>query len=88
MLRCSVVSAFTLHTTQLLGPIYTKHQCQCCDNSVMTLAILFSLKTIEPLQNGVATHFQVTSLFSMRTELQASSQSCHSIDADAWYKRV
>ena len=23
----------------------------------------------------------------MRTELQASSQSCRSVDADAWYKR-
>ena len=26
-------------------------------NAPMTLAILFSLKTIESLQNGVATHF-------------------------------
>ena len=40
-----------------LGSVYTKRQCQCCDNSVMMLAILFSLKTVESLQNGVATIF-------------------------------
>ena len=27
-----------------LGPIYTKRQHQCCDNSAMTVEILFSLK--------------------------------------------
>ena len=43
-------------------------------NAAMTLAILFSLKTMKSLQNGFATHFQVTLLFSMRTESQASSQ--------------
>ena len=57
-----------------LGPIYTKRQCQRCNKSGMTLAILFSLKTIELLKNGVATYFQATPLISMRTELQASSQ--------------
>ena len=72
----------------LLGPIYTKRQRQCCDNSAMTLAILFSLKTMELLQNGVTTYFQVIPLISMRTESQASSQSCRSIDADAWCKRA
>ena len=43
---------------------------------------------MEPLQIGVATHFQVTPLFSMRTELLASSQSCRSIDADAQCKQT
>ena len=71
-----------------LGPVYTKRQRQCCDNAAMTLAILFSLKTMESLQNGVATHFQATPLFSMKTESQASSQRCRSIDADAWCKRA
>ena len=42
------------------GPVYTECQYQCCDNSAMTLVILFSLKTMELLQIGVATHFQVT----------------------------
>ena len=42
---------------------------------------------MESLQNGFATYFQAIPLISMRTESQASSQSCHSIDADAWYKR-
>ena len=40
-----------------LGPVYTKPQRQHCDNSAMTLAILFSLKTMELLKIGVATHF-------------------------------
>ena len=43
-----------------LGPVYTKRQRQYCDNSAMTLVILFTLKTMESLQNGVATHFQAT----------------------------
>ena len=57
-------------------------------NAAMTLAILFSLKTMESLQNGIATHFQATPLFLMKTESQASSQSYRSIDADAWCKRT
>ena len=52
----------------------------------MTLAILFSLKTMESLQNGVATYFQLIPLISMRTESQALSLSCRSVDADAWCK--
>ena len=56
------------------GPFTPKSQRQCSDNSVMTLAILFSLKTMESLQNAVATHFHATRLISMRTELQALSQ--------------
>ena len=54
----------------------------------MTLAIPFSLKTIESLQNGVATYLQATPLISMRTKSLASSQSCRSFDADAWCKRA
>ena len=42
----------------------------------MTLAILFSLKTMETLENGLQTHSEV------------SSQSCYSIDAEAWCKRA
>ena len=67
-----------------LGSIYTKRQRQCCDNFAMTLEILFSLKTMESLQNGVAIHFQVTLLFWMRRESLASLQSC--LDVDAWCK--
>ena len=40
------------------------------------------------LHNGVATNFQVTALYSMKTESLASSQSCCSIDTDAWYKQA
>ena len=35
----------------------------------------------------VATRFQATPLLSMRAELLASSQSCSSIDPNAWCKR-
>ena len=71
-----------------LRPIYIKRQGQHCDNSAMTLAILFSLKTLESLQNGVAAHFQVTSLFSMRILSMTSLQSSHSIDPDTCCKRT
>ena len=54
----------------------------------MTLAIVFSLKTMESLQIGVATHFRVTPSFSMRRVSLASSQSCLSVDADIWCKRT
>ena len=57
-------------------------------NAAMTLAILFSLNTMKSLQNEVATHFQATPLFSMKTESHASSQSCRNIDADAWCKQT
>ena len=57
----------------MLEPVYIKRQSQRCNNSAMKLAILFSLKTMELLQTEVATHF---------------SQSCGSVDADAWYKPV
>ena len=37
---------------------------------------------------GFANNFKASPLYSMRTELLASSQSCCTIDADAWYKQV
>ena len=52
----------------------------------MTLAILFSLKSMELLENRLQPHSGATPLISMGTESQASSQSCHSVDADAWCK--
>ena len=58
-------------TVSLDRPVYTKCQCQHCDNPAMMLAIPFSLKTIESLQDWVAIHFQVTSLISMRIELSS-----------------
>ena len=47
----------------------------------MMLVILFSLKTIESLENGLQPH-----LFSLRTESLAPSQSCCTVDTDAWCK--
>ena len=62
-------------------PINTKHQSQCCNKSAMMPAILFSLKTMESLQDGVAIHSQVIPLISMRIELSSLiaelSQHCH-----------
>ena len=52
------------------------------------LVILLSLKRLELLTNGIATHFQVPPLFSMRTVLLASLQSCRSVDPDAWCKQA
>ena len=69
-----------------LGPVYTKRQRQHCDNSVMMLANLFSLKLVESLENRLQHHSGATPLFSMRTESQASSLSCCSVDVDAWCK--
>ena len=52
----------------------------------MMLTRLFSLKTMESLENGLQLHSGATPLFSMRTILLASSQSCRSIHTDAWCK--
>ena len=38
------------------------------------------------LENGLQPYPEVTSLFSMRTELLSLSQSCRSLDADPWCK--
>ena len=35
-----------------LEPVYTKRQHQCCDNAVMTLALLLPMKTMESLEVG------------------------------------
>ena len=63
----------------ILGCVYTKRLRQRSDNSAMILTILFSLKTRKLLQIGVATHFQVTPWFSMRTVSLASSQGVHAL---------
>ena len=52
------------------------------------LVILFSLKTMESLKNGLQSHSEVTSLFSMTAVSLASLWSCRSIDADIWCKRA
>ena len=62
--------------------VYTKHQSQRCDNSVMTLVILLLLKTVESLE----TPFWNGSIVSMRTLSLVSSWSCLNIDSDAWCK--
>ena len=70
------------------GPVYTKRQHQRYDDDAMMLAILFSLKTMESLENGLQTQSGETPVFSMRTDSQASSLCCRSVDAFAWYKRA
>ena len=49
----------------------------------MALVILFSLKTMVSLENGLQLHSDATPLFSMGTESLASSQSSN---ADDWCK--
>ena len=48
--------------------VYIKHRRQRCDNSAMILAALFSLETMESLENGLQPESGVTRLFSMGTE--------------------
>ena len=54
----------------------------------MMLVILFSLKTMGSLENELQVHSGVTPLFSMRTEMPALLQSCHSMDTNTWCKRA
>ena len=68
---------------QYLGPIYPEHQRQCCDNFAMMLVILFSLKTMESLKNGLQSHSGVPPLFSMR---RVSLLRHRSVEADPWCK--
>ena len=46
----------------LLGPIYTKRQCQCSVNAVMMLVIHLLLRRMESLQKWVATPFSSDSI--------------------------
>ena len=64
---------------QQLGPIYTKHQHQGCDDACNS--VLIKNNGVAPEWGG--TYFQVTPLISMRSKSLASSQSCRSLDADA-----
>ena len=56
--------------TQILGPIYTEGHSERFDNSAMMPIVLLSLKTMESLQNGITTHFQVTQLLPSATKLR------------------
>ena len=75
-------------TPRLLRPTKVPFTPSVSNNSTMTLAILLTLEPMESLQIRIETHFEATPLFSMRAVLLASSQSCHSIDADVWCKRA
>ena len=44
------------------GSVYPKRHRQHCDNSAMTLVILFSLKTMEYLENGLQLQFSSDSI--------------------------
>ena len=54
---------------------------QLCDDTA-------AIETMESLQNGIATHFWVTQLFSTRTVSLVSSYSYHRVDSDIWCKRA
>ena len=57
-----IIANFRSFEKPLLRPIHTEYEHQCCNNTM----ILFSLKTMESLKNGFATHFGATTLFSIR----------------------
>ena len=59
---------------RIIRPVYTKRQSQFGINAAMNFVTQFSLTTMESLENGIATHFGVTPLWSMRAVSQASSQ--------------
>ena len=65
------------------GPIYTKRQHQCCDDSATMLATPFSLKTMELLENGLPPQSRATILFSMKTVSLASLHIGCSVDTEA-----
>ena len=54
----------------LIGPVYTKGHCQCSINAMMIPATLFPLKSMELLENGVATHFVATPLLEMNKNMK------------------
>ena len=74
--------------TGTLGPRLYQASASTLRQLCMMLAILFLLKTMESLQNGVAIDFQATPLFSLRTLSLASLLSCLSIDANVLCKRT
>ena len=77
--------AFARSYYMVIPKVFTERQKQRCDNSAITLTILFLLKTMDSLKNGLRStppHSGATPLFSRRTELLASLQSCRSVDAD------
>ena len=76
ILSVDAKSIIVAYCKRALGPVYTKHQRERFGNSEITLAILFSLKSMETLENLLQPHSG------------ASSQSCCSVDADARYKRA
>ena len=57
---------FAVRVNKASGPVYTKRQRQRCDNSVMTLVILFSLKTVESLKMGFNPHSGATPILDFR----------------------
>ena len=71
-----------------LGLVHTERQRHFCHNAAMMLAILFSLKTVESLENGLQPHPGATPMFSMRTESLALSQSYRNVDSDTQCKLV
>ena len=89
--KCTQSSIPLSFPPHISGPVYTERQSRRCKNSALVLVILLLLKTMALLKNGIATHFQVTPLLSMRTVSLVSSQSCRkdvTALTDAWCKRA
>ena len=56
-LSCNFAENAENNTPAALGPVYTKRQCQRCDNSAMTLAILFSKTGCKPILEPLIVKF-------------------------------
>ena len=68
---------------QLLGPVYTKRQHECCDHA--SNAVLIENNEVTP--DWCSNPFSSDSLFLMRIESLPPLQSSRGIDADARCKR-
>ena len=77
------VQFFLSSSSMKLEDPFTPSICVNAATTAMVLVILFSLKTIEALENELQPHFGVTPLFSMSTLLLVTSKSFRSIDSDA-----
>ena len=71
-LQPELITELFKHYCSLLGPIYTKRQCQHSDDACDML----SLTTMESLENGAATYFGAAPLWSMRAVSPALTLPC------------
>ena len=57
MILRAVFFCLRIYLEMILGAVCSERQSQRCNKSAMTVAILFSLKAMQSLHNGGASHF-------------------------------